>query len=292
MRILSAAVKNYRVHESAEIDFHEGTTLIGGANEAGKSTIVEAIHRTLFLPAKGQTILHKAMHREDCKEKPEVTLRFQHLGREFELYKRFGGNTNYSVTLREQGRAMLEGDEAEDMLRELTGAGLDKSPRKEEDVRKPWAHLWVWQGAAGDTPTDFIQGDTTNQLVQLTSKGAGTVLMSNLDGKVSDRFASLYRDTYTDGNKVRRNSVLGEAIALKEKCREQVETLEAQVHKLEDAAKRHAEAAKDLAKARQLKEPTKSEIEVLQKQLAAAQRIQIDVERASQVLEGLQFRRR
>ena len=39
------------VHSDISIDFSPQITLIEGANETGKSTLIEALHRTLFLKA-------------------------------------------------------------------------------------------------------------------------------------------------------------------------------------------------------------------------------------------------
>jgi DNA repair exonuclease SbcCD ATPase subunit len=40
-----------RLHGDLEFSFSPRLTLIGGPNESGKSTLVEALHRALFLKA-------------------------------------------------------------------------------------------------------------------------------------------------------------------------------------------------------------------------------------------------
>ncbi len=279
MKILSASIQNYRVHEAVVVEFHPTMSLIGGNNEAGKSTLVEAIHRALFLPAKGATKVHEAMERTDARDKPTVEVCFEHQGREFALLKHFGGTRNYKVELREKGRPTLEDEAAEDMLRELTGAGLDKSPRKEEDVRKPWAHLWVWQGAAGDTPTEFIEG-ATDQLLEMTKAGAGTVTMSPLDTAVAHKFGALYREGHTGTGKTKTASDLGRALVHQEDCTARVAELRTQVQRLEGAARQHGQAARVLAEAEPRRAQTQREIEGLRTEIAAAQGVKAAHDRA------------
>ena len=45
MKLVSATVRNYRVHSDKTVDFDPRLTLITGPNESGKSTQAEAIHR-------------------------------------------------------------------------------------------------------------------------------------------------------------------------------------------------------------------------------------------------------
>ena len=52
MRIKTATLRNCRIHRELTVEFDPARTLIGGPNEVGKSTLVEAIHRALFLKAR------------------------------------------------------------------------------------------------------------------------------------------------------------------------------------------------------------------------------------------------
>ena len=51
MRLINCKVENVRVHSDLFVDFSPNITLIGGANETGKSSLIEALHRSLFLKA-------------------------------------------------------------------------------------------------------------------------------------------------------------------------------------------------------------------------------------------------
>ena len=52
MKLRSVTVRNYRIHKELTVAFDEALTVIGGPNEAGKTTIVEAVHRALFLRSR------------------------------------------------------------------------------------------------------------------------------------------------------------------------------------------------------------------------------------------------
>ena len=56
MKLLSAIVRNYRIHRERSVDFDPSRTLIGGLNEVGKSTLIEAVHRCLFLKSRKQLL--------------------------------------------------------------------------------------------------------------------------------------------------------------------------------------------------------------------------------------------
>ena len=116
MRLISATIRNYRIHREQTVAFDPQRTLIGGPNETGKSTLVEAIHRTLFLRAKGNTEFHRAMLSLDGGN-PEVELTFEVAGRRYTVRKRFGANG--TVNLLPDADQPLNGEEAEQKLTEL-----------------------------------------------------------------------------------------------------------------------------------------------------------------------------
>src|SRR5215212_8337092 len=116
MRLHWVKVRNYRVHRDQEITFDPQCTLIGGANETGKSTLVEAVHRALFLKAKGNTEYHRAMT-SNHGGNPEVEVSFEAAGRNYTLKKRFGASG--TTTLIRPSAASTTGDQAEAELAEL-----------------------------------------------------------------------------------------------------------------------------------------------------------------------------
>ena len=90
MRLTSATLRNCRLHRELKLNFDPSRTLIGGPNESGKSTLIEAVHRCLFLKAKGNTELHRALVSTLHTGNPEVELAFEAAGNTYLLKKRFG----------------------------------------------------------------------------------------------------------------------------------------------------------------------------------------------------------
>src|SRR4051812_40094146 len=92
MRLHSVTLRQYRVHRDLTVEFDGARTLIGGPNESGKSTLVEAIHRAFFLKAKGESAQHRAMVSTIHGGHPEVEVEFQAGGDTYQLKKRFGAS--------------------------------------------------------------------------------------------------------------------------------------------------------------------------------------------------------
>ena len=102
MKFLSLTVRNYRLHRDTTVAFAHDFTLIGGPNETGKSTLVEALHRVLFLKAAGGSQLRQAMQSTLHGGHPEVILHFEVGGVRHELHKKFSG-ANGTATLSRYG---------------------------------------------------------------------------------------------------------------------------------------------------------------------------------------------
>ena len=52
MQLIDFELCNYCLHKQILIEFCPGLNVVIGANESGKSTLVEGLHRALFLPAR------------------------------------------------------------------------------------------------------------------------------------------------------------------------------------------------------------------------------------------------
>src|SRR5262245_23229384 len=112
MRLESITVRNYRVHRELTIKLDPARTLVGGPNESGKSTFIEAAHRALFLRAKTGGDIQRSMISRIHPGHPEVEVCFEARGRRWRLIKRFSGPSG-TATLIEIGGGTLTGDEAE-----------------------------------------------------------------------------------------------------------------------------------------------------------------------------------
>ena len=74
MKLISATVRNYRIHRETTVHFDAQRSLIGGVNESGKSTLIEAIHRGLFLKSRVTGETQKSMVSHQHTGHPEVDI--------------------------------------------------------------------------------------------------------------------------------------------------------------------------------------------------------------------------
>ncbi|MDB6134272.1 MAG: hypothetical protein JWM59_2515 [Verrucomicrobiales bacterium] len=212
MRLISVRLRCFRIHQDTGVlHFDAGRTLIAGPNEAGKSTLAEAVHRALFLKAKGATAEHRAMQ-PALGGVPEVDLSFAARGKVWNLRKRFAGNGTASLTT--QGEAALSGEEAEAALAGLLGVEAGLSGRA---AVAQWPHLWAWQGQSGDDPTPHATTQHGGLLQRLQDSGGAAAMLSELDGRLAARFATAWAEIFNLNKKPKAGSEVGRAaIALEE----------------------------------------------------------------------------
>src|SRR6202023_2502012 len=93
---------------------------------------------------------------------------------------------NGTATLTELGGATWVGDEVETLLAQLlgvdvTGCGRGAGAR----AAQQWAHLWVWQGRAGDDPTEHANTQCAALLARLQGEGGAAAMQSESDARVA-----------------------------------------------------------------------------------------------------------
>ncbi|MCX5938314.1 MAG: ATP-binding protein, partial [Cyanobium sp. LacPavin_0920_WC12_MAG_62_9] len=199
MRLLSARIRDYRVHSEQDIVFDPRFTVIAGPNQSGKSTLAEALHRALFLPVKTGGDLLKSMRSDPCLAEPEVKLVFEAASKRWELVKRFAGARG-SVYLKDCERN-LQGDEAEERLAELIGtAAVARNTAAANQLKERWGHLWVWQGSASSNPLGLTAaGYDHDRLVERLQAGADLGVQSPLDLSVLEDIQNRWSSVYTAG---------------------------------------------------------------------------------------------
>lgn len=245
MRLHAITVRHYRRHKELRVELDPARNLIGGPNESGKSTLVEATHRALFLKAKGNSEIHRQMTSQTHGGKPEVEVEFEAEGKRYTLVKSFKGTSGATRLTQTQG-ATLQGDEAEEKLATLLKTG---GPIKASEFNSQWAHLWVWQGNSSDDPLKNI-GREHDQLVhQLQAHGGAAMIQSALDSKVADNFATQAEALFKNNGEARAgsdyaNALLAEAQALNAETEAQ-----AQLDKLQQAIHEHESATQQMAEA-------------------------------------------
>ena len=236
MRLLHLRLRQLRLHRQLELQFHPRFTLVGGANEAGKSTLVEALHKGLFLKAtatgKGVEELRSRQH----SGLPEVEIGFEAQGRSWLLRKRFAGSSG-TVQLADGVSTSLSGAAAEERLAELLGVEAPVEGRRISQLPQRWAHLWVRQGEAGANP---LAGggnsyDLDRLLNQLQQRGSSAALESPLDRQVEANLQLELSQLFTATGKVKAGSVLAQAQGQQQQAAERLQLAQERLAQLETA---------------------------------------------------------
>ena len=271
MRLINARLQRVRQHRLLELELAPGFSLIGGPNEVGKSTVVEALHKVLFLKAtatgRGVEELRSQMH----SGLPEVELRFTAAGDTWLLRKRFAGASG-TCQLSNATGVQLQGSSAETRLAQLLQVSGPIEGRRIAQLPLRWAHLWVRQGEAGaDLLASSGEAYDLPQLVQQLQRGssdgarqaAAQVLESSLDRQVQALLLQRLEQQLTATGKVRAGSPL--ALAQRREAEAQVT--------LRQAEARQAELQAAMEQLQQIQARLEA-IEPQRQQLAAAEPLQ------------------
>ncbi|MDO8542306.1 MAG: AAA family ATPase [Opitutaceae bacterium] len=243
MRLLSITLRNYRLHRELTVAFDPARTLIGGPNESGKSTLVEAIHRALFLRAKGTGEPHQVM-RPISGSHPEVELVFEAAGQRYRLHKRFSGQSG-TTSLTRAGAAPLAGDAAESELAKILGVADDVAAKA---ACGHWAHLWAWQGESGRDPAEHANAQRDSLIHRLSQTGgADAAMQSRTDARVAAVFAEAVEATFKQGDKPKAGSDLARAEEIHAAAERAHAEVAARLEQLHQALREHAAATQTLA---------------------------------------------
>jgi DNA repair exonuclease SbcCD ATPase subunit len=253
MRILRARVRNYRVHADTEVSFRRDLTVIHGPNESGKSTLVEAIHRALFLSHRVGGQVRDAMLRMPSAGHPEVEVEFERAGESWTLWKRFGGSTAGEASLRDSRGRVLTGSDAEDWLARLVGTDpVSSGGGAARALRDRWGHLWVWQGTAGENLLSLPAGPEAyehGKLVARLQEVGELSVQSALDREVVVDIESRWATVFTATGQVKAGSPLRDARKERDALTVQRDKVRKGMDERLEAQGLHAEATRRLEEA-------------------------------------------
>lgn len=300
MHITSITVRNYRVHRELHVQLDRALTLIGGRNESGKSTLIEATHRALFLKAKATGEVQREMISTQHGGHPEVEVSFNAGNCDYRIHKRFSGASGTAM-LTEVNGPTWHGDEAESRLASLLGVEVVAGGRGLSDrITRQWAHLWVWQGKSGDNPSGFASEHKDALIARLQTGGATAAVQSQLDNDVATSVADTVATLFNANGTAKKDSDAGRALQAEQEAIERCNVALEDVSRLQQAITDSEEAASSISTAetstRQLTDSLlslrrqASQVESLksaeEKQAAAADRASDD----STAFEGIEER--
>ena len=293
MRLLHCHLQNVRLHGDLELSFSPRLTLIGGPNESGKSTLVDALHRALFLRATASGAPVEVLQSRLHLGQPVVQLSFEARGDSWTLRKRFSGSSGQvSLASRSSGQS-LTGAVAEEALAELLGVSEMVGSRQAGTVLPSrWAHLWVRQGdggedllARGRSSYDFDQ-----LRLQLERSGGAAVQQSAHDQRVEQRIQQLL-----DANLTSRGTKAKSPLFVRE---QELSQAQLRMDAAQDRLRDYEEASDDLARIDQhLKRLQTVDLpaleagqQVLLQALTEAGRLDSALQLARQTLEPIRLR--
>lgn len=253
MRLAHCRICNVRIHRELSLDFAPGLTLIGGANETGKSTLLEALHRALFLKSTASGAVVDELHSRTHQGVPTMDLAFEARGRCWRLHKEFGGSRG-RTELHPSGGLPLMGQEAEEKLATLLESdGPLDGRRASATLDRCWAHLWVVQGQAGNNPLQDRQTYPLEHLIRQLEQRGGAALQSLLDQQVADRIDEQLGATFTNLSRTprpKKHSPLWRAEQQKESAAQELAQTEQLVQEDRAVSQRLAQVRDDLAQVR------------------------------------------
>ena len=246
MHITSITVRNYRVHRELSVELHRSLTLIGGHNEAGKSTLVEAAHRALFLKHNASGEVCRSMNSTRYAGSPEVEVGFTAGMKSYRIQKRFSG-TNGTALLTEENGSTWRGDEAESRLAQILGVEpVGGGKNLGERVAQQWAHLWVWQGQANKNPAALATAQKSSLLARLQGQGGAAAMQSELDAVVAALVADRTESLFNKNGSPRKDSDLGRATQEDQDAATELNQAQATLAKLQQAITDSQEADKTI----------------------------------------------
>lgn len=264
MYLVSAHIRNVRIHRELRVDFDRERNLIAGPNETGKSTLAEAVHRALFLKAKGSAEAHRHLESDLFDGVPSVEVTFAVHEDRWTIRKEFSGTKGASVLTGPDG-SRYTGDEAEARLADLLQADLPDGRLSGEKMNAHWSHLWVWQGSSGNQPAEALAPHQQAIIDQLETLGGAGILQSEADREAAEAVQTEYQSLFTGTGKVASGSELAKLQARRDALQEEVKSSEAKLRAIQEDLNRLADCRDRLASAEQARPDLEKEQAAIRK---------------------------
>jgi hypothetical protein len=234
MKLHRLVLKNYRGIEYREIDFPDhGVVVVSGANEIGKSSMVEALD--LLLESKD-----RSTKKEVKQVKPthadvgsEVTAEISAGPYRFVYHKRFHKKCETQLTVLEPRREQHSGDEAHDRVQAMLAETVD-------------TELWRAQRVLQSASTDAVNLSGCDALTRALDVAAGdAAALSGTEPLLIDRIDTEYARYFTPTGRPTGEWTV--AVKALEAANADVEQCAAAVAEVDDRVQRHATLTVELA---------------------------------------------
>jgi energy-coupling factor transporter ATP-binding protein EcfA2 len=234
MKLHRLVLKNYRGIDHREIEFPDhGVVVVCGANEIGKSSMIEALD--LLLESKD-----RSTKKEVKQVKPthadvgsEVAAEISTGPYRFIYHKRFHKKCETQLTVLEPRREQHSGDEAHDRVQAMLAETVD-------------TELWHAQRVVQAASTAVVDLSGCDALTRALDVAAGdTAALSGTEPLLIERIEAEYARYFTPTGRV--TGELAEAIAALRDAEDEVQRCAAAVVEVDDRVNRHAALTAELA---------------------------------------------
>ena len=234
MKLHRLVLKNYRGIDYREIEFPDhGVVVVSGANEIGKSSMIEALD--LLLESKD-----RSTKKEVKQVKPtyadvgsEVTAEISTGPYRFVYRKRFHKKCETQLTVLEPRREQHSGDEAHDRVQSMLAETVD-------------TELWHAQRVLQSASTAAVNLSGCDALTRALDVAAGdTAALSGTEPLLIERIDAEYGRYFTPTG--RATGEWSDAIAALRDAEDEVQRCAAAVAEVDDRVHRHAALTAELA---------------------------------------------
>ena len=235
MKLHRLALRNYRGITHRDIDFPDrGVVVVSGANEIGKSSMIEALD--LLLEAKDRSTKKevKQVKPTHVDEGAEITAVISSGPYRFEYYKRFHKKPETRLVVLAPVREQLTGDEAHDRVQAILTETMD-------------TELWQAQRVLQSASTASVDLSGCDALARALDVAAGqTLTLSGAEPLLIDRIDAEFRQYFTTTG--RPTGPWASAVARLRDAEQEVALCRSAVEEVDDAVTRHAALTGELAR--------------------------------------------
>ena len=235
MKLHRLALRNYRGIAHRDIEFPDrGVVVVSGANEIGKSSMIEALD--LLLEAKDRSTKKevkqvKPTHADEGAEITAVISTGPYL---FEYFKRFHKRPETRLTMSAPVREQLTGDEAHERVQAILAETVD-------------TELWQAQRVLQSASTASVDLSGCDALARALDVAAGqTVTLSGTEPLLIDRIDEEFRQYFTGTG--RATGQWASAVTRLREAQQRVDQCHTAVGEVDEAVARHAELTVELAR--------------------------------------------
>lgn len=230
MKLHWVELENWRQHAKTKIEFDDCTTVIYGQNEAGKSTIFEALSKGFFDRSSSQAESIKRIKPLTASGNVTSTVRIEFTinKTKYRVEKNFNIKSGTSLYKVDGERCVLiDQDTADEKLINLLEAELP-SPRGSKPSQ--WgAFHWLWANQNNRELPDDSDGDPT-VVLHLDKKETGMLVTPKFK-VIQERIQSDYAKYFTNTGRITKDSPIS-------KLEEDIQNLEKSAIELKDKIKK------------------------------------------------------